>query len=385
MRLKSGMTLKKGVAAVSAAVLLGSLAACGGSDDAGSESNSPGKGSDESAVAAAQERLDAALQEPTDIGITTPLKQAPTPGKTAYMVRINVEGQAAYADNWVDLVERAGWKGRVLAVDPTDPQAGANGIKQAVAAGADYIAIQVFGYDQVKAGMDAAKDAGIPVFFGSGIGDVKGEENGLYGSSFGLSGTVNLGVALMNEVIVDSQGEGEMLYVGYPDADIVRLAAEPTKSAFEKNCPECTWHQLDMSTAQLTNGEIAGIIVGEVRKNPEIKYVTLSVASSATGLRKALDAAGLKDVKILVIGSTPDQFEGVRDGEFFALGTNGVGDLLWSQFDQVLRQDEGSDVLQDQHMTRPVAIFDKGNVGSTDSWLGPKGYEDAFLKLWKLQ
>lgn len=384
MRLKSGKTRRKVVATAtaSALVLLGSLAACGGSDGP-DKSSSKGDG-DTAAVAAAQGRLDAALKTPTEIGITTPLAKAPPSGKTAYMIRINVEGPAAYADKWVDLCKKVGWTGKVIAVDPTDPQAGSNGIKQAVAAGADYIGVQVFGYDQVEAGMKVAKAAGVPVFFGSGVGDVEGADNGLYGSTFGLQGTVDLGIALLDEVITDSDGAADMLYVGYPDADIVRLAAEPTKAGFEKNCPECTWHQFDMSTTQLTNGEIANLIVGEVRKTPEIKYVALSVASAATGLREALDAAGLNDVKILVIGSTADQFDGVRDGDFFAIGTNGVADLLWAQFDQVLRQSDGSDLLQDQHESIALAIFDQSNIGDRKGWLGPEGYEDQYLKLWQI-
>lgn len=379
MKTSTKSTLRRAAALAASTVLLTAVAACGGSD--GGSKSSGGGGSDEAAASSAQERVDEALKPQAEIAITTPLKAAPSDKKVAYFIRYNLEAANAVAV-WPDIVKKAGWEGRILAIDPTDPQAASNAIEQAISAGADYIVVHANGETTVKAGLAKAKAAKVPVFFVSGVGEVGGEKNGLYGNVQTVEGVAKNANTALDWAIADANGAANVLWVSYPDAEVLKLQEEITHKNFEKACPKCTWQRLDLSNDQINSPDAT---VSELRKNTDIKYVATSFAPSTFGLRKALDAAGLNDVKIILgSGDSKAHLDALRVGDVDIVDMFGVPDALFSSLDQLLRMDQGMDVEQSIHGPSNGQLFTKDTVGDADTWPGPDGYEEQYLKLWQI-
>lgn len=375
-------SIKKMVLVASVAPLLGGLAACGGGD--GSSGGSSGTGVDKSAATAAQKRLDAALKPQTSINLKTPLDAPPEKSKLTYAIRFNVEAANA-VDEWTNIAAKVGWEGRVLAVDPADPVSSSNAMKQAVAAGADYITVGAASLDSVQGGLKVAKDAGVPVFFVTGFGEPEGKKNGLYGLAPDLRGYTNSLNALTDWAIADSSGTGSLLWVNYPDSPLVKAQEPLTRKYFSENCPKCTYRKVDVSTNDLASGKSTDVIVAEIRKNPDIKYVSFAVPQFVVGLRQALNAAGLNDVKIGIGGaSSKADIAAVRNGDADIVSTVGVPEALYAVFDQILRLDQGQDVEQDAHGARPFQLFTAKTLGKTTSWGGPPDFAAQYLKLWRV-
>jgi ABC-type sugar transport system substrate-binding protein len=372
--------IKKTVSIASVAALLAALASCGDDNDDSSGGPADGGGGDEAAVSAAQKVVDEGL-EPQTLDVSTPLNEPPEEGKLAYLIRVNLEGTARF-EEWTEILAQVGWEGRTLAVDPTDPQSFSNAMKQAVSAGADYITVHGQGVDQMKPGMDAARAEGVPVFFFNGNDVPKGEENWVFGNISEPRGIVHDVDLILSSFIADSNGTGDVLYAGYPDLPILALVEPMNQEEFKKDCPECTYNLLDLSTAQLNNGDAPNLIVSEIRKNPDIKYVATIVSFAFTGLRDALDAAGLNDVKI-GISSAPNQWlDGVRAGEADFITVYPIGEALYACLDQLLRYDQGMDVEQEAHGVTPVQLYNQDTVGDTTEYDGPENFKEDYLKLW---
>ena len=379
-----GNAIKKTVAAASVAALVTIMSACGGDSSGGSSSGGGGGSADAEAGDAATERVEAALEPITDIGITEPLESAPEPGKLVYFIRYNNESSAPYEEPFADIVDAVGWEGRILATDAADPQGTSNAMTQAISAGADYIIINATNLDAIGPGMEGAKAAGVPVFFLAGVDEPEGEANGLYGNVASLDNIVQGGVDLLDWAIADSDGAGDVMFVTYPDAPILAAAQGPIEDAFAENCPQCTLPTVEISTPQLVNGDSATTLISEIRKNPDITYVAMNVSAPALGLREALDSAGLNDVQIGVYAPTSDQFGAVRDGDLAVIEAFGIPDSIYASMDQVFRLDQGMDVDQESHGVRPYQLFSEETIGDADIWDGPEDYADQYLALWNV-
>ncbi|WP_369138000.1 sugar ABC transporter substrate-binding protein [Modestobacter versicolor] len=379
-----GKASKRAIAVAALATTLTTIAACGGGSDSASGGASDGGGKvDEDAAAAASERLEPNLEEISDIGITTPLTSAPEAGKVAYLIRFNNSTSEPMEQPFKDAVGALGWESRVLATDAADPQGTSNAIKQAVAAGADYITINSTSVDAIGPGLDAAKAAGVPIVLNASVGEVEGEANGIYGNVANVDNIAASGLALMDWAIADSQGAGSVLFVTYPDIPILAASGAKVEAGFKENCPQCSLSIFKLSTPQVVNGDMVTGIVSEIRKNPEIKYVTMDISLAGVGLREALDAAGLTDVEIGVGYPTTDQFEGIRDGSYGIGAAYGNDDAVYAAVDQMARLDVGMDAAQDEHAVRPFQLYTEDNIGAdVDYWAGPQGFKEQYLALW---
>lgn len=365
-------------------VVLALVSACGSSDSSDERSgddSAVGQG-DPAVVEAAQGRLAPHFDGITGAWVDTPLTSKPEEGKLLYSIRYNIAEAASIDGPFEKATEALGWTVKVLAVDVADPQSQANAMEQAIAAGADFISVSSGSAESIGPGLDAAKEAGIPVFLGAGTTDPGGEKNGIYGNvnaEFLGDGSLRL----LDEAIVDSGGKANVLMLSTPDYPIVATAAETAERGFAENCPECSLQSEGVSGQDLASGAGSGIAVAAIRKNPDIKYILTQLSGLAIGLPEALKAAGLDDVKLLITNPDASQVPSLRDGVFLAGAMYPQSALPWAEVDQMARYSLGMDVEQDSHALIPYPVWRSEDVPSdATNYAGAEGFEDGFRELW---
>ena len=372
----------RGVLAAIAALLLFVLSACGASSS-GSGAGSSAK-TDDKAVAAAKKRLEPLLipVKDTKIEVDTPLTQKPPTGKRVDVIRFNNPAAAVYDPGMKEAGKALGWDVNITPIDATDPQALPNGMIRAVSEHADFIMVNATSIQAAGQGMEAAKKAGIPVFFGAGLDEPQGKANGLYGNTL-RTGTNNAVLALVDYMIVESGGTGHALLVNSPDFPLLAPIDDSAKKRVAEYCPKCTLDLLGISAADL-GGDVASTIVAKLRQKPDIKYVITAFTSLSTGLAPALKAAGLNDVQVYLSGATQADVKLIRNGTYPAGTLYPVNDYPWLLFDQMARVSVGMDPLQQQHDATNLQLWTtKSAPKDQDAW-DPPNYQDEYKKLWQV-
>ncbi|MBP2389397.1 sugar ABC transporter substrate-binding protein [Aeromicrobium fastidiosum] len=377
--------MRKTTVAVVAVAAGSLLAACGGSGS--SEPTGAKGGTDEAAVSAAQTRLDPYQQAITKISQDVPLTAKPAAGKLVYEIHNNVPVAAQLTEPYEKATAALGWKLKTILMDPTDPQAPSNALKQAVAAGADYIGISAASGEAMSAGLAVTKKAGIPVFLEGGPTATvpEGKKNGLYSNGDHLW-IQDATFRLLDEMIVDSKGAGDVLLLSTPDYPALAPLAGNAKKSLAKSCPKCAYQSLDISVPDLIAGSAPQSIVAALRKNSDITYVVAPFDALALGLPEAMKSAGIKGVKLLLGSPDPTQVPGLAKGTFMALAPQPVESVVWANVDQMARYSLGMDLLVDQHALEPYPVWSEKNppaAGQTD-YAGPDDYESQWKALWKI-
>ena len=139
------------------------------------------------------------------------------------------------------------------------------------------------------------KSAGIPIVTGY-IGTIPYDDTiiGQVGSSPDV--TTN-GEMIANWVVADSDGKANVLLQSVNDFPILKVFSDSFKAKTAELCPDCKVTEINNTIAQLGTGVVPSIVAA-VQKDPSIKYVVTVNGPFVTGLRSALDAAGLNDVQI---------------------------------------------------------------------------------------
>ncbi|XVQ15003.1 sugar ABC transporter substrate-binding protein [Spirillospora sp. CA-255316] len=358
--------------------LSAALAACNNSSDSGN-----GGTTDQAAVSAAKKRLEPYLGSVDKIAITAPLDSAPPKGKSVYMVRYN-EPVAARVDAPLGAATKAlGWDLKVLVVEPTDPQSQGNAMKQAISGGADYIVVVGGSAESMGDGLTAAKQADIPVFTHAGSTDPAGKENGIYGNAVDEF-VQDASLRLLDKVVVDSNGAGDVLFLTTPDFPILAKVSKDVLAQFPKNCPECSIKTEDVSIPDLTGGQAPSLTVSTLRKNPGIKYVVASFDTVVNGVPEALQAAGLNDVKVYVVAPDATKVKGLSNGSYRAMAMLPNSANSWLDVDMMARHSLGMKIDPVAHDSERYPIWTSDSVPKDAKFEGAKGYEEQYKKLWKI-
>lgn len=365
----------RGVTSTSIALTFFALAACGG--DAESSNSEP----DEAAAAAAQKRIDPYLEPVEDIDVTTPLTRKPDEGKSVYYIRYNLPIAAVLDAPFQEATEALGWDGEVLAIDAADPQATSNAMTRAVSGGADLIAVNSGSIEGMGPGLEAAKDANVPVFLAAGVGEPQGEKNGVYGNVQAVNSTTAT-LGLLDLMIADSNGAGSGLLVNAPDFPILAPINDQSEQHIADNCDGCSLDVLDIAPQDL-GGDVASTIVSALRQNPDIKYVITTFDGLITGLPQALAAVGLDDVKIYVDIASPPTVESIRSGDIDASLTLPDQSRTWLLVDQMARVSVGMDADQEAHSDMAMQLWTTDNVPDANAWDAPD-FEEKFKALWQV-
>ena len=356
------------------------VAAAGcGSSSSSSSSNASASNSaatSNSSVSQAQQVIAQYTQRPTQITVTTPVGKSVPTGKKIVYISCGASACALQANIVAEGAAALGWKSNTIATDGSPAQI-QNAYATAVRQGADAIVTTAASRAEVSSQLPAVQAKGIPISNCCSTDPVAPPF--IYNTSTQAQNGV-LGKMLAAEVVSDSKGKADTLYVNIPAFTILASLGKSFKQYYDQWCPSCGYASLDVALTQLASAP--NLIVGYVRSHPSVKYVVLSVSDAlGTGLPGAMSAAGLSSVKILGQGGDPTSFQYLANGQFLALAPFDYYGVDYQMLDALARHFAGVSV----QMTPPARwLLTKSNLPADYSKVFPNvaDYKSQFLKLW---
>src|SRR5882757_208953 len=220
-----------------------------------------------SAVAEAQKATEEAEAIPTEIPATEPV--TPKAGGTIYHVACNLslEGCANQAKGLKSAAEAIGFK-----YEQCNGGASAESVSQcfsnAVNAHPDVIIPNGIGIEEAGEGFAAAKKAGIPI-----VGMFTGDPPGSEGVLTEVAGETcpEEGKAAANWVIADSEGKGNVVFIGTQTYTCNKQREQGFMEQME-TCSECEAKALTFSIATMESS-LPQQINAELQSNTEVEYM----------------------------------------------------------------------------------------------------------------
>ena len=335
-------------------------------------------GTDE--VAAAKAVYEPFLQAPTKINQVTPLS-GPVPKDKLYVfLECELPQCVEIGVGALEAAKAIGWQTKVIKWNTADLQTVLTAMDEALAL--KPAAVTLTGIPQeLWADREAAFEAAGAMIIPIAVADLK------------LSKTVPMGAAMKadyladgklvgNWFIADSNGEGKALVADVPAYPVLTAHGTGFKEAVAAGCKKCAVSSLEVTVPQLAKGEFVSSVVSALQKDPSIKYLITTNGAFIDGLSAALDAAGMKDIKIAGGSATINNLAALDAGTEHAWAGEAIHMDGWIAIDIAARAMLGMEI-PDSGGRRTQQLFIKGNVGTpTLSLDKPDNFRDEFKKLW---
>ena len=335
-------------------------------------------GTDE--VAAAKAVIEPFLQPPTKINQTTPLSGPVEKGKLYVFLECELPQCVEIGVGALEAAKAIGWKTKVIKWNTADLQTVLTAMDEALTL--KPAAVTLTGIPQeLWADREAAFEAAGAMIIPIAVADLK------------LSKAVPMGAAMKadyvadgnlvgNWFIADSNAEGKALVADVPAYPVLTAHGTGFKEAVAAGCKKCSVTSLEVTVPQLAKGEFVPAVVSALQKDPSIKYVITTNGAFIDGLSAALDAAGMKDVKIAGGSATINNLSALDAGTEHAWAGEAIHMDGWIAIDIAARAMLGMEI-PDSGGRRVQQLFIKGNVGTpTLSLDKPDNFRDEFKKLW---
>ncbi|TDO50547.1 ABC-type sugar transport system substrate-binding protein [Kribbella sp. VKM Ac-2527] len=367
-----------GLVAVLATAL---LVACGApaSGDAG------GGATGQNAAAAAA--LAPYLKKPSVLPNLKPLPQRPPTGKTVYYVNTG-SGSAAEIAHGVEAAAKAlGWSYKQLTYNVANPATGNSAYLAAMNAGADGIISTGLPQAAIRDALDKAKAKGVKVVLINPTESPEGTDIGHVGNVQVLATAYGKVNALA--IAADSEKSGKKAKVAVVSSSGIPILTTLTDAMIDglkENCQGCEVDNVDVSAAAITSGQASTEVISYIQRHPGTNYVNLAVGAFEGGMRSALDAAGLKDVKIAGTQPTVAQNKEIQSGDSLFWLQVPYGYEAWEAVDALARSFTGGELTTHNTEEIPIWVVDKTNLDFDPKKLPefPTDYQSQFAKLWKV-
>jgi ABC-type sugar transport system substrate-binding protein len=337
-------------------------AGCGSS---GSSSGGGGSSNGQSAasgadVAGAEKLVKQYETRPTKIPVSQPIGKPVPKGKKVFDVSCGIAACVYSGQLEKQATDMLGWSNTVIATDGT-PQQLTNGVSSAIRSGANAIWIDTGDPNELAASIKEARDKG--VFFGVCCSSATMPDQVDF-TTLTPPQIGPYGKALAAEVVADSKGKANALYVDLPAFPILAKMASDFKSTYQSLCPKCVYGDLGIPPTSLGK-DAPDRIVSYLRAHPGVNYLVLSQDTALLpGLVPALKTAGFNNIKMVGQGGDSTVYQAVRDGDMLAITPNTDYDLVFSEVDAMARHFAGVKVLP---TVLPIWLVTKDNIPDTSS------------------
>jgi hypothetical protein len=367
-------------AGVAAGILMvGAVAAgCGssGGSSSGSSGGSSGGSSSGANLTAAQQVVAQAMQRPAAITVAQPVGKAIPSGKRVVFISCGVSVCQQQGQIVAKAASALGWTASTISTDgtPTSVQAA---YQSAIRQGADGIVTTAALRAEIASQIPTLNAKKIVISDASSTDPVAAPF--IYNTSTATQNT-RIEKYLAAEVVADSKGKANTLYVNIPAFAILKPLGPAYQQYQKQLCSSCGYASIDVPLTQLAKAP--NLIVSYLRSHPSVNYVNLSVANELdTGLPAALAAAGLSKVKVVGQGGGPTDFQYVANGQELALVPYDYYSVDYQMVDALARHFAGVPV---QQTPPPLWLVTKDNMPSDHANLFPDvtNYETQFMKVW---
>jgi ribose transport system substrate-binding protein len=258
----------------------------------------------------------------------------------------------------------------------------------AVSSGADAVLFTSINPLLIQQGLDAAKNANIPVISASaGSSEPNPTVAAPPGKIWPLidvsQNFVQTGRQIADWIIGDSGGKANILDLtdreytsGISQAGVI--------DELNKKCPDCKISTFNFEGATVGT-TLAGQTVGYLRTHPEINYLVAPYDPAAAAIVPAMAQAGITGVKVCSLLGDQQNLNFIKQGEIQACDAAFDNDYMgWAMVDQFVRHLNNMPFAQPLGENTPLVLLDKSNLppAGTD-WGTTIDYQSHYKKLWK--
>jgi ABC-type sugar transport system substrate-binding protein len=346
-----------------------------GSDTEGAATASAG----DADLAAAKAAAEKAAARPATLELAKPVgKDIPT-GKKIAFISCGVEACEIQGDIIKQGAADLGWTASTIGTDGS-PEQLQNAFETALRQGADAVILNAVNRDAVAKQIEKAEQQGVPFVTCCSI---EAEGDGILRNVGGKENSANIGEKLAAQIVADSNGDANTLFVNISAFQILQALAGQLESSYKEFCPDCEYGTVDIPATSLGK-DAPDRIVSYLRSHPDVNYVVLSVSNAlGAGLPAALKAAGLAD-KVKIVGQSGDTltFQDMAAGNVEAVVPFDYYAVDYLMLDALARHFAGVPVVQAQP---PMWIVTPDNMpAEATEGLFPvvESYRDEFKQIW---
>jgi ABC-type sugar transport system substrate-binding protein len=283
-------------------VLGATLAACGStSSNGGSTSGSPAQTGGGAGVARAQILARQATARPTTIGLATAIGKPVPTGKKVAFISCGVQACEIQGNIIKQGAADLGWRASTISTDGS-PEQLQNAFETALRQGADAVILNAVNRAAVAKQIGEAKRKGVAFVT---CCSTAAPGDGILADVAGTGNSAKIGQSLAAEIVADSHGKADTLYVNISAFEILKALGTQFQTTYKQLCPNCGYASLDVPVTSIGK-DAPDRIVSYLRSHPQVNYVVLSVSNAlGAGLPAALSAAGLAD-KVKIVGQSGD-------------------------------------------------------------------------------
>lgn len=366
------------------ALLAAACSSSANNDGPSSSATSGPSGSLSGTLGRASAAVKAAEAPPTDLGVTGELKSKPAPGGTIAWIECDSPTCVTITIGVKQAAAALGWHLDIIPFQLASAQTLISALDQAYTDDPTFVienGVPPVAFQSVVPEF-AAKH--IPIIVGY-VGPTTIDST-IIANIGGPSISHLWGKLLAEWVVADSNANAHVLLATIPEIPILTTLGPAFKKELLALCSKCTYTEQDSSAADLPAGNIPGQVVSDIQRNPAINYVIFTVGDLATGVRAALNAAGLNHVKIA--GATPEvsDLQNLLDGSESAWTTLPLVWSGWAEIDCGLRHVEGMPVPADCAAI-PTQLLTSSNIKTinvSQPYVGVANFQDKFKQLWRL-
>jgi ribose transport system substrate-binding protein len=374
---------KRLATAATAAVLIGSVTACGSS---GSAADSNDAGADSATKAKAAASIEGTTEVPTTIGIDAQLSSKPPAGKTIIALTNGSAVSQLYMSAMKKGADALGWTFKSLNTGTT-PESEQAAMKQAVQLHPDGIMYSAIAPAVLSKQLEAAKAAGIPVV---PIAQTEAKVEPMIDNTIADPTQVKtMAKALAAYIVAHSKKAPNILLVGLPVYPVQVLLDQAFTDAVKEWCADC---KVTVAKQQLTDlgTKTPGNIVSAIQRERGINWIVMDHGAEATGVAAALRAANLTDqVQIAGINPSADSIAALKEGADAVWATYAIPIIGYRVIDDFARHFTGDSLttaagkllpwmLMTPEVTKTLELAPDG------TWWGPSDTLDQFKKLWNV-
>ncbi|KQW45948.1 hypothetical protein ASC77_18735 [Nocardioides sp. Root1257] len=307
-------------------------------------------------------------------GPTDPI--SPAPGTKVTVIECSAIGESCVgtANGAKAAGEALGWD--VTVVDgkgnPTDWNAA---MSAALAGGAQAIILSAVPPALVQAGMDQAKEKGVPVIYAHGL-DAQGA------TSLVAVDRAEQGRVIADYIAQDSGGTGQVLVLRDPEFPELEVMDDAFKKELATACPDCKVASEQKFTLGAMTTDVPTIVKGALQANPDIDYVFAPYDAAATFVNQGIQASGQGPVKLVATGGGTSAIKLIEDGQLNA--TAGVPSewIGYQSIDAIARNLAGQAIPEVPVVSGLVVKDNVSQQAVTGSYDGGFDYASAYEKLW---
>lgn len=404
---------------VAAAVSLTMLAGACGSDEGTSTSTSPQPGPSSTAIAdqdtpattatgaepgeaspAAQPADDdstmpgfnAAVAEytaqPVDLGEAPPIGLPIPEGKSLIQISTGTGYDQLMAPALEEATAALGWDFGTLQTNLADPASTISALTTAINADADYVVLAGTPRVLWQNVLPDAAAAGTTIIavFSEGDGQPTPPDGIIVHQDpvfFSQLTALWLTDAIMTDADDDAVADPNVLVVSLPViGDGPSVLTSELRTRVGEQCSTCSVDELQIQYGDVFALKANERIVAYLQANPDTDYVVIGAGQMATGLPRAIQAAGLASVKITGSSPGPDQLRDLNNDDALAWIVPAWQAIAWMAVDTAARDAAGApEYVWPPHVWM-VTAANVDEVSDLDDPEYPVGYPALFEQLW---